>query len=772
MSQDHSNGGSLATAGIQAHRLFKSVKEIKVIEHGQQSAEFPSSQFTAEAERFELWAVNMGLFVWGHGSLDYRVRQADGIKSTLQRFLDSLNDSLAGVLQYAANPFDQSVAEDSMLEADFSDDDDDSDLELLLDSVSDPIDRLYKLSTWIRNPSSRFATARAQFHQQIDQETDVDLFHAVQNFDVDYINSICSQYKNCKSLQEVDVEECLQSKGEEVHEEDEETATPESLLNSQCFSFLIQRLARANVNRRRQFAYWKKHREKLRDHAKGVTNQIEESSKRLTDPHAVDSSHQKTPDIALAPVQSVTTATLLNTSRPPPRDDISNATVSQYSPSVWLPHEEAIAFPPAPKTSALGSFFECPYCFTICPNSILGEKAWKAHLIHDLRPYVCIHEDCKNPDQLYDSRQDWAQHQHIAHPGEQTLCCPICCESLGELRTLQSHIALHLERFSLFSLPRSVDDDHDEQTAGDSNEANGPFAHSRDDDFDANSEFMSVDLRPHVEESLDPLPDALPPGRLKEIRRSAGVLDSELSRAVEFIGPSPSYPDLFATESQGKRPTTARSISSDGSRCSSTLTNEEGDRIYFHDRSEYLKRIRATIREAMIASGRGDIVTTEATMQLADQLEERDLLDEAEKLYRWCLRWIETDVGKVNARRVQPLNRLGRLLAMRSKPAEAEPLLREALGLSQRFNAKGAQETIRIMSNIGSVLADMAKYAEAEILYREGLEECGDEQNEDVLDLISNYGLMLAQWGKYDESEMILEHRDVVRSSLYTSQQP
>src|SRR5437016_4228781 len=75
---------------------------------------------------------------------------------------------------------------------------------------------------------------------------------------------------------------------------------------------------------------------------------------------------------------SVTTATLLQASHNlDVRQEQSAATVSQYAPSNWEAKSEPIAFPPAPKLSLSQKFFECPYCFTICPASISGEAAWK-----------------------------------------------------------------------------------------------------------------------------------------------------------------------------------------------------------------------------------------------------------------------------------------------------------------------------------------------------------------------------------------------------------
>ena len=64
------------------------------------------------------------------------------------------------------------MAEDTEPGLDFFEDDE-SEIELLLDSVKDPIDRLYKLSTWIRNASSGPGPLKAQSDKQIAQEATI-----------------------------------------------------------------------------------------------------------------------------------------------------------------------------------------------------------------------------------------------------------------------------------------------------------------------------------------------------------------------------------------------------------------------------------------------------------------------------------------------------------------------------------------------------------------------------------------------------------------------
>lgn len=87
---------TLGGLGLQTVRLFEQVKAIENGPgNGRRSEEWPRVQLAAEADRFDLWSTNLGLFVSGHGSLDYRVRDADTIRFTLLRFMTSLNEALS-----------------------------------------------------------------------------------------------------------------------------------------------------------------------------------------------------------------------------------------------------------------------------------------------------------------------------------------------------------------------------------------------------------------------------------------------------------------------------------------------------------------------------------------------------------------------------------------------------------------------------------------------------------------------------------------------------
>ena len=99
------------------------------------------------------------------------------------------------------HPADESEAIGSDSEPWEDDDDtDESPIDLLLDGVRDPIDRLYKLSTRVRNPSFRLNSSRAASCQHLDEETGIDFLQVIERADYDHIASLFLQYQKTKAL--------------------------------------------------------------------------------------------------------------------------------------------------------------------------------------------------------------------------------------------------------------------------------------------------------------------------------------------------------------------------------------------------------------------------------------------------------------------------------------------------------------------------------------------------------------------------------------------
>lgn len=410
---------SLSAVGAETMKLLDQLKAINQCA-GNPNLEWPQALFSAEVDRFKLWAVNLGLFVPGHGSLDYRVRDAESLMGTLRRFMTDLNESLKEgeqpwfllsallvtklkvVLEYC-NPSGRLSSQDhqintenaldesqSSLDDDMEDDTDsnsESDIDLLLDSVRDPINRLYKLSVVIRSPISRLGSTKAQRYQQIDAETGINLLDTFKTFDYDYVSSLFLEYRKLKALGECD--ESFPSNSENPEEtkgyvdhvwEPQRTVLSQyntELLNNKE-SFLVRRISNANVRRRQQFAYWQKHRDKLNRHASTFTEPLNGSRNIL--PGQVYLRHQPNTvsDSRMPLVESVTTATHLNIPQLSAAYERSTVSISEYAPSAWQPGKEVVGFPDPPKHPGPGeNFFECPFCFTLCSTDILTPKAWK-----------------------------------------------------------------------------------------------------------------------------------------------------------------------------------------------------------------------------------------------------------------------------------------------------------------------------------------------------------------------------------------------------------
>lgn len=80
--------------GLATMRRFKRLQELELGSTEDQSHEWPKQLLLAQFDRFELWAVNLGVFVMGHGSLDYRIRDSESMKEAILQMMKNLNRSL------------------------------------------------------------------------------------------------------------------------------------------------------------------------------------------------------------------------------------------------------------------------------------------------------------------------------------------------------------------------------------------------------------------------------------------------------------------------------------------------------------------------------------------------------------------------------------------------------------------------------------------------------------------------------------------------------
>ncbi|KAL2861218.1 uncharacterized protein BJX67DRAFT_367070 [Aspergillus lucknowensis] len=300
-----------------------------------------------EMQRFELWARNLGLYTGGHSSLDYRFRDAqllfDHTLSLLKDFARILAQLLR-VVESAEGPNEQEISDDSE-EEDVSSYQEKPLFELLTESASATIDKLYRLAFKIRNPATRLGSSKALGYREVDKETGVDLIEQFSLVDHQYIRELFRSYDS-------------------THTED---------------YYLIPRLAKANTRRRQQFRYWKKRREafellSLADIVDEDTGLHHKDIPREQQEHLAVPGME--PLVNLAPSQP-STATWLNVEKVKLEDDMSVISAVSFLPSRDDQDADSVSLPPPPQIGPEVKEFECPYCFTVCPQKLANQKNWE-----------------------------------------------------------------------------------------------------------------------------------------------------------------------------------------------------------------------------------------------------------------------------------------------------------------------------------------------------------------------------------------------------------
>ncbi|QPC80095.1 hypothetical protein HYE68_010847 [Fusarium pseudograminearum] len=251
--------------------------------------------------------------------------------------------------------------------------------------------------------------------------------------------------------------------------------------------FLADRLGKAISRRREYFKYRESHHLKLKQGLDSVEEDGAESTVASSLPL-----HAKAAGFNLDAMDE---------------DGASNSGFTQTSFASSRADSDKLSVPPLPKEAEDGPF-ECPFCYMMITAS--STDSWKRHVLADLRPYVCLWEDCTASGMEFTRRYEWMLHEmqnhrktyncpcscgmtfrvrpqcrdHInkahskAFPTSQldtmidlnakpmnekeSSICPLCQENLSSMEDYQRHVGRHQEQLALFALP-SLPTDDDEQ---------------------------------------------------------------------------------------------------------------------------------------------------------------------------------------------------------------------------------------------------------------------------------------------------------------------
>ena len=245
-------------------------------------------------------------------------------------------------------------------EAEGSDNDLDSDEEAMLASYEDEslvdtvlsrlesiIDRLYRLSFRIRNPTTRLGISKASKYRDVDETTEVDLIDMLAEADRRHIRELLKQIS-----------------GSSIDDDNDH--------------YLVSRLSQANTLRRKQLGQWRRHRRKLKEPSQPRQNPMpKKDTNEPRSPPELANAHNL--QSLLSPgdkeLSRPSTATMIVDRHIDLDDDKSIVSTSTYN---QLHNYDAteVYMPPPPNIPSHRKEFECPYCYILCSRRMLKKESW------------------------------------------------------------------------------------------------------------------------------------------------------------------------------------------------------------------------------------------------------------------------------------------------------------------------------------------------------------------------------------------------------------
>ncbi|KAI1426685.1 hypothetical protein F5Y12DRAFT_251198 [Xylaria sp. FL1777] len=484
-----------AVTGSIADHVAQTLAAFEAIDMVKSQAELEDPHFVSvqtisdQLSKFKLWAGNIGAHRTGRSSLDYRLRDSSHLHTQVVRLLDNLISSLSEVRSILSGeilPWDQDSGEADELDEELKD--------LLMNEDFEFDSELEQLTQEIANAIGNLLRLSISLRNPAPH----DRFMSTQYAQVRYFEA------NDKAHAEAKFPKASQT--------------------------LIVRLGQALSQRRQYFRYRESHHEKL---ARGLFD----SGRSEADAQSTVASSVP---LAMRRPEAVPLFGELD------EDERSDTGFSQTSFASTAPDSDRLRIPPLPKRSYDGPF-ECPFCFMLI--SVSSTYQWRKHVLRDLRPYICLAEDCPAANKEYGRRHEWMNHvlqkhwkswtcpyrcglndttetnlrEHITRvhgsatqmeldamiarcsqmrsiPSSSPVNCPLCQHTLESIQQYQRHVGRHQVDLALFALPKI---DYEEEEI---------------DERDEDRETVST----HSESYSEAMSDDIPPTALAEPTETIG----------------------------------------------------------------------------------------------------------------------------------------------------------------------------------------------------------------------------------------------------------
>ncbi|CZR49380.1 uncharacterized protein FPRO_08879 [Fusarium proliferatum ET1] len=418
------------------------VKVLKISSHSF-TGEIPLEGVVNEHARFNVWAGSVGAKHPPHKriSLDYRLRDSNFYTIRVVEILQRLESTLkiASQLtsgeqprfervepkfdQYQDNGSDRSSTTSST-DSSSSDDPDmltpERQIAVLYESVQNSVRHLYSLAMVIRKPVATDRLARAS------------------KISIDHFYSIDQRH----------IEECFPD------------ASPT----------MKKRLGSAISRRRQLLMYNEQHYRKSSEPQSSKRPETADFSTPQEPQDNISEQIPQSPPDALERVKVPDADTVYHASSVLQGSILASTEATKFAPPADMKEEpdtqsesgtistfgftdaggEKLWIPPRPQYSD-GEYLEqflCPLCFHLI--EVRGMRAWTRHVFRDLQAYVCTFDNCKTSDTLFETRQDWIQHEMEYHRREWH-----CNDSQHALCSTESDFVAHMKTSHKLQLSES-----------------------------------------------------------------------------------------------------------------------------------------------------------------------------------------------------------------------------------------------------------------------------------------------------------------------------
>ncbi|KAL8827224.1 MAG: hypothetical protein Q9170_007096 [Blastenia crenularia] len=356
----------------------------------------PVASWRSERGRLHIWARNTGALQIGQASLDFALRDASHISSKVLHLLQGLDEVLDEVIEYIADVHGEAP------QLTRADSDDDHSNKACDDN--DPTDD--------------------------DSITTLQSYYKLLVTIIQCLFGLSTSFRNPAQHDFLVRSDISDTAGFEFYDTDHVRNEFPSLNEG-----MIVRLGSAMTRRRRYFIYRRRLNIKTRKDVDEAEREEKLKPKSLTPPPTLPT------DYRTKFASSV--------------DDLAVYEQAKISyEHLFFNGDDGFrvpTMPPLPREGRTKEPFWCPYCFCciVTPNT----RSWVEHVYYDLRPYSCPFEGCRWAERLYVSQQEWSAHMSSCHDTN-TLECPLCSTAQETREVFELHLANHLEKLALFTLPR------------------------------------------------------------------------------------------------------------------------------------------------------------------------------------------------------------------------------------------------------------------------------------------------------------------------------